>query len=252
MSKATVTTDFPIGLKLKQLYELQLIDSEIDQVHIVKGELPVAVSDLEDEIVGLTTRITKLEGSTSDMDKDLINHKVNIKAAEDNIKKYEKQLNGVKNNREYDALNKEINLQRLEIQLSEKKIKEIAEQIKLKKVTLDGVKERLEVKQKEVVDKKEELNKIIEKTEKEEATLVKKSDKFKKVLEPRLLTAYNNIRQRYRNGLAVVTVKRNACGGCFNQIPPQVQLEIGLRKKIIACEQCGRVLVDDQIQEVEG
>ncbi|MBK6544983.1 MAG: hypothetical protein IPO78_00700 [Saprospiraceae bacterium] len=252
MSKATVNTDLPIALKLKQLYELQIIDSEIDQVHIVKGELPVAVSDLEDEIAGLITRITKLESSIVDMEKDQSNHKVNIKTSEENIKKYEKQLNGVKNNREYDALNKEINLQRLEIQLSEKKMKEMLEQIKLKKTALDGVKERQDLKQKEVQEKKEELSKIIEKTEKEEATLTKKSEKYRKVIESRLLLAYHNIRLRYRNGLAVVTVKRNACGGCFNQIPPQVQLEIGLRKKIIACEHCGRVLVDDQIMEVEG
>lgn len=149
-------------------------------------------------------------------------------------------------------MNKEINLQRLEIQLSEKKIKEMVEQIKLKQASLEGVKERFVGKQKEVEEKREELGKIIEKTEKEEATLSKKSEKFRKVIESRLLIAYNNIRKRYRNGLAVVPIKRNACGGCFNQVPPQVQLEIGLRKKIIACEHCGRVLVDDQIMEVEG
>ncbi len=252
MAKSTSQTDLPIALKLKQLYELQRIDSDIDQLHIIKGELPVVVSDLEDEIAGLNTRITKLESSCQDMDQEMANHKINIKNAEDTIKKYEKQLNSVKNNREYDALSKEINLQRLEIQLSEKKSREVGEQIKLKNATLDGVKERLEAKQKELNEKKEELNKIIEKTEKEEQTLTKKSEKSRKSIETRLLNAYDKIRKRYRNGLAVATVKRNACGGCFNQIPPQVQLEIGLRKKIIACEHCGRVLVDDQIHEVEG
>lgn len=241
-----------VALRLKHLYELQMIDSEIDKLHIIKGELPVTVSDLEDEIAGLETRSTKLEASCADMDKDIANHKMNIKQSEEIIKKYEKQLNSVKNNREYDALNKEINLQRLEIQLSEKKQKEVAEQIKLKKTSLDGLKERLTAKQKELVDKREELNKIIEKTEKEEAVLGKKSDKNRKGIEERLLTAYDKIRTRYRNGLAVVTVQRNACGGCYNQIPPQVQLEIGLRKKIIACEHCGRVLVDEHILEVES
>lgn len=252
MSKNTPQADVPIALKLKQLYELQQIDSEVDKLHIIKGELPVAVSDLEDELAGLNTRIQKLETSITDMDQDIANHKGNIKQSEELIKKYEKQLNSVKNNREYDALNKEINLQRLEIQLSEKKAKEIVEQIKLKKATLDTVNERLGHKQKELEEKKEELGKIIEKTEKEELTLSKKSEKGRKNIEVRLLNAYDKIRHRYRNGLAVVTIKRNACGGCFNQIPPQVQLEIGLRKKIIACEHCGRVLVDDQIMEVES
>lgn len=252
MSKSNNQAELPIALKLKQLYELQQIDSEIDKLHIIKGELPVAVSDLEDEIAGLNTRISKLNSSVADMEQDAANHKVNVKQSEDLIKKYEKQLNTVKNNREYDALNKEINLQRLEIQLSEKKAKEVVEQVKLKKATLDSVKERLDSKQKELEEKKEELNKIIEKTEKEELALGKKSDKNRKGIELRLLNAYDKIRHRYRNGLAVVTIKRNACGGCFNQIPPQVQLEIGLRKKIIACEHCGRVLVDDQIIEVEG
>ncbi len=252
MSKSTSQSELPIALKLKQLFELQQIDSEIDKLHIIKGELPVAVSDLEDEIAGLNTRINKLNSSIADMDQDATNHKVNVKQAEEMIKKYEKQLNTVKNNREYDALNKEINLQRLEIQLSEKKAKEVVEQVKLKKATLDSVVERLDAKQKELEEKKEELNKIIEKTEKEEQAFAKKSEKNRKVIELRLLNAYDKIRKRYRNGLAVVSIKRNACGGCFNQIPPQVQLEIGLRKKIIACEHCGRVLVDDQITEVEG
>ena len=172
--------------------------------------------------------------------------------AEDAIKKYEKQLEGVKNNREYEALGKEINLQRLEIQLSEKKLKEIVDQVKAKKLTLETVEEKVLAKEAELSEKKEELSKILEKTEKEEQTLLNKSDKHRKKIETRLLHAYDTIRRRYRNGLAVVMIKRNACGGCFNQVPPQLQLEIGLRKKIVACEHCGRVLVDDNIQEVES
>ena len=247
----TVSAEISITQKLKQLYELQLIDSEVDSIQIVKGELPMVVSDLEDEIGGLSTRVHKLEGNIAEMDKDHNSHKINIKQSEDNIKKYEKQLDSVKNNREFDALNKEINLQRLEIQLSEKKMKESAEQAKAKKLTLDAIVEKQTTRQKDLEEKKTELDKIIEKTDKEETTLIAKSDKYRKKIEVRLLHAYDTIRKRYRNGLAVVMVKRSACGGCFNQIPPQVQLEIGLRKKIIACEHCGRVLVDDLIQEVE-
>lgn len=251
MAKTNSVSEISISQKLKQLFELQIIDSEVDQIHIVKGELPMVVSDLEDEIAGLSTRVLKLEGNVSEMDKEHSSHKVNIKQSEDNIKKYEKQLDTVKNNREFEALNKEINLQRLEIQLSEKKMKEAGEAVKNKKVTLDALKEKLTAKQKELEEKKGELTKIIEKTEKEEKTLTAKSDKARKIIETRLLSAYDNIRKRYRNGLAVVMVRRNACGGCFNQIPPQMQLEIALRKKIIACEHCGRVLVDDLIQSAE-
>lgn len=252
MAKTTTVSDIPIGVRLKQLYELQMIDSEIDQIKVVKGELPMIVSDLEDEIMGLNTRVSKLQDTITDMEKESSVHKINIKQSEDAIKKYEKQLDGVKNNREYDALNKEINLQRLEIQLSEKKMREFVDQVKAKKVTLDSVKERQVAKQAELEEKKLELAKIIEKTDKDESTLTIKSDKCRKKIETRLLHAYDTIRKRYRNGLAIVMVKRSACGGCFNQIPPQVQLEIAMHKKIIACEHCGRVLVDDLIQEVEA
>ena len=240
MAKTIPVSEIPIGVKLKQLFELQIIDSEVDQIKVLKGELPMVVSDLEDEISGLAVKVGKLQSSVTESEKEASAHKSNIKAAEDAIKKYEKQLDGVKNNREYDALTKEINLQRLEIQLSEKKM-----------LTLDAIVEKQTTRQKDLEEKKTELDKIIEKTDKEETTLIAKSDKYRKKIEVRLLHAYDTIRKRYRNGLAVVMVKRSACGGCFNQIPPQVQLEIGLRKKIIACEHCGRVLVDDLIQEVE-
>ncbi|NOT36816.1 MAG: hypothetical protein HOP11_05520 [Saprospiraceae bacterium] len=251
MAKATVETEIPISLKLRTLYELQLIDSEIDKIKVLKGELPMIVSDLEDEISGLSIRESKLQTAISDLEKEAGNFKTSVKTAEDSIKKYEKQLDGVKNNREYDALSKEINMQRLEIQLLDKRKKEVDEQVKTKKTSLDGIKDRLKAKQTEMDEKKAELEKIIEKTDKEESTLKNKSEKGRKKIEARLLHAYDTIRKRYRNGLAVVTVKRNACGGCFNQIPPQVQLEIGLNKKIVACEHCGRVLVDELILSVE-
>lgn len=235
--------------KLKKLYELQLIDSELDEIAIMKGELPMEVSDLEDEIAGLTTRVTRLENNIGDMDKEVNRHNENIKNSTALIERYEKQMDNVKNNREYDALSKELELQRLEIQLSEKKIREARVLIENKKETLDAAKERLDSKNKDLETKKVELEKIIEKTEKEEEKLKRKSEKAKKSVEPRLVKSYDKVRTAYRNGLAVVTVQRDSCGGCFNQIPPQVQLEINMRKKIIACEHCGRILVDDHILE---
>lgn len=251
MAKAVLNPDIPISTKLKQLYELQLIDSEIDKIKVLKGELPMIVNDLEDEISGMNIRMNKLEGTISELEKEAGNFKTSVKTAEDTIKKYEKQLDGVKNNREFDALTKEINMQRLEIQLFEKRKKEVDDQIKAKKLNLDSIKDKLKAKQTEMEEKKAELAKIIEKTDKEESALKVKSDKNRKKIEVRLLHAYDTIRARYRNGLSVVTVKRNACGGCFNQIPPQIQLEIGLNKKIIACEHCGRVLVDELIMSME-
>ncbi len=233
--------------KLKELYNLQQIDSQIDQFAILKGELPMEVSDLEDEIIGLETRINKLSNNVGDLEGDMNRHKMNIKEAETLIAKYEKQMDNVKNNREYDALSKELELQRLEIQLSEKKMKEVSGYIAAKQETLKIAQERLTGKQDELKIKKVELEEIIEKTDKEEQKLIKKSEKTKKNIEERLLKAYTKIRGAYRNGLAVVTVERNSCGGCFNKIPPQVQLEISMMKKIIACEHCGRVIVDDTV-----
>ena len=251
MAKTTTTTDLSVAEKLKQLYELQLIDSEIDQIGILKGELPIEVSDLEDEIAGLETRKNRLSNNIENMEADVAKHKNNIKEAEALIQKYEKQMENVKNNREYDALSKELEMQRLEIQLSEKRSRESALQIGTKKETLKTAEDRLKQKQKDLKDKKVELEKIIEKTIKEEEKLKKQSAKAQKRIEDRLITAYFKIRSTYRNGLAVATVQRDSCGGCFNKIPPQVQLEIGTRKKIIVCEHCGRVLVDENILEAE-
>lgn len=242
--------ELTIAEKLKRLYELQLIDSEIDEIGILKGELPMEVRDLEDEIAGLQTRVNRLTTNVSDMQSDISRHTANMKEAETLIARYEKQMDNVKNNREYDALQKEIELQRLEIQLSEKKSREVGALVGNKEETLNAAEERLAQKQKDLEVKKVELEKIIVKTEKEEEKLKKKSEKARKDIEDRLLKAYTKVRTSYRNGLGVVTVARDACGGCFNQIPPQVQLEISLRKKILACEHCGRVLVDDKIMEV--
>lgn len=248
---ATKEKELTVAQKLKNLYDLQAIDSKIDQISVLKGELPIEVSDLEDEIVGLETRVAKLTGSADEQKEIISKHDANIKEAEALIKKYDKQLKSVKNNREYDALTKELEMQKLEIQLSEKRSREATANIDSKKDALDSTKEKLKSTKKNLDEKKVELSKILEKTEKEEASLKRKSEKAKKVIEDRLLKGYEKIRESYRNGLAVVHVARRACGGCFNQIPPQLQLEITQRKKIIVCEHCGRVLVDDDIENVK-
>lgn len=235
--------------KLRDLYSLQQIDSQVDEIQILKGELPMEVSDLEDEMIGLETRVNRLESQLQDLRQDIVRHQNNIKEAEALIIRYEQQMDNVKNNREFDALTKEIELQRLEIQLSQKKINQASKDILAKDETLVAAKERMHSKAAELEAKKVELQQIIEKTEKEETELSKKSDKARKLIEDRLLRAYDKTRKSYRNGLAVVTISRNACGGCFNTIPPQQQLEIAQRKKIIACEHCGRVLVDELIAE---
>ncbi|GJM31535.1 MAG: hypothetical protein DHS20C18_05360 [Saprospiraceae bacterium] len=239
--------ELTVGEKLKKLYELQLIDSQISEIEVLKGELPIEVSDLEDEIVGLETRLTRLETAVKEIEAEESRHHVNIKEAEALILRYEAQMDNVKNNREYDALTKEIEMQRLEIQLSNKKNRQTKIDLENKQKTLDATRERLEAKNKALAAKKVELEKIIVKTEKEEDKLRKQSEKAKKKIEDRLLKSYDKVRTSYRNGLAVVKVERNSCGGCFNKIPPQLQLEIAQRKKIIACEHCGRILVDDYI-----
>jgi uncharacterized protein len=240
-----------ISEKLKSLYELQQVDSQLDEILVLKGELPVEVSDLEDEIAGIETRIQKINASVKELEAEIARYNNNIKESEALIQKYNKQLDSVKNNREFDALNKEIELQKLEIQLSEKKIRETRANINMKLDSLQNSEEKKEEKVKVLDVKKVELAKIQEKTEKDEEKLLKQVDKSRKKIEDRLLAAYDKIRSSYRNGLAVVTVERDACGGCYNQIPPQLQLEITLSKKIIACEHCGRVLVDAAVIQNE-
>ena len=232
--------------KLVQLSKLQKIDSKLDEIKIMKGELPMEVSDLEDDIAGLTTREKKLADTVHDLDHEIAQHKNNIKESEALIVRYKQQLDNVKNNREYDALNKEIDYQNLEIQLSEKKInKSIAEKAS-KEESLKTISDKIAIRTKDLEAKKAELAGIIEKTEKEEEKLIKESDKARKDIEARLLKAYDKIRSSYRNGLAVVPIARESCGGCFNKIPPQIQIEIGVMKNIIACEHCGRILIDEQ------
>lgn len=249
--------ELTVAEKLKNMFELQLIDSQIDEIQILKGELPIEVSDLEDDIAGLETRIKRLENQVNDLEDEVSKHMANINEANTLIERYEKQMDNVKNNREYDALTKEIEMQRLEIQLSNKKIKGTREEVMKKDETLKATQDRLASKQADLKTKKVELEQIIEKTDKDEKKLSALSGAAREKVEDRLIRAYDKIRTSYRNGLAVVTVERDACGGCFNQIPPQMQLEIAQRKKIIACEHCGRILVDDSLvdeikEKVEG
>jgi predicted nucleic acid-binding Zn-ribbon protein len=233
--------------KLKALYELQTIHTKIDRIRQVRGELPMEVADLEDDVAGLETRIQKIKAELDDVEDEIVTRKNLIKEAQANIKKYETQLNEVKNNREYDAISKEIEIQGLDIQVSEKKIREYGFEITSKTQIYEKALADLDARKSDLDAKKEELGTITAETEKEETELVNQSEKATENIEERLLTAYNRLRQNAKNGLAVVTIQRDSCSGCFNQIPPQRQSDIRQRKKIIVCEHCGRILVDEQM-----
>ena len=247
--KKSITKEFSIEDKLLALHQLQTIDSEIDKIRTVRGELPLEVQDLEDDLKGLETRIDKIDTDLEDKEKFVSSRKLAIKEAEELVKKYNKQLGSIKNNREYDSLSKEIEFQNLEIELANKKINDTIAKIeflnKTKETATEQYKERKEI----FEEKKEELDNIVSETEKEEKSLLKKSTQAEKVVDDRLLSAYKRIRKNSRNGLAVVSVERDACGGCFSKIPPQRQLDIKAHKKIIVCEHCGRILIDSQMFE---
>ena len=248
MEKAkTYEHEISIEDKLRALFRLQLVDSEIDKIKILRGELPLEVQDLEDEVAGLETRLGNLREEVMNLDKSVAQKNNEIVQSEALIKKYAEQQNNVRNNREYDSLSKEIEYQNLEIELYNKKIREFNIQIDEKKLVIADSEAALNEKKADLANKQGELEEIIADTQKEEEGLYNKSEKIQEVIEERLLTAYKRIRSNARNGLAVVTVQRDACGGCFNQIPPQRQLDIKSRKKIIVCEYCGRILVDDEI-----
>jgi predicted nucleic acid-binding Zn-ribbon protein len=233
--------------KLKALYELQTIHTKIDKIRQVRGELPMEVADLEDDVAGLETRIQKIKAELDDLEDDIVTRKNLIKDAQANIKKYETQLNEVKNNREYDAISKEIEIQGLDIQVSEKKIREFGFDITSRTQIYEKALADLEARKSDLDAKKAELGTITAETEKEEGELSGQAEKATKNIDERLLIAYNRLRQNAKNGLAVVTIQRDSCSGCFNQIPPQRQSDIRQRKKIIVCEHCGRILVDEQM-----
>ena len=244
--------ELTIEEKLQHLYELQRIDTEIDKIRTLRGELPLEVQDLEDELAGLETRLENLKTEISEAEKSVSQKKLEISKSEELIKKYSEQLDNVRNNREYDALSKEIEFQKLEIELQQKRIREALKTKSEKEEALEISSQQYEEKKADLEAKKAELDDIIAETHKDEEDLIKKSEQLSQNIEERLLTAYKRIRANARNGLAVVTVDRDACGGCFNNIPPQRQLDIRSRKKIIVCEYCGRILIDKYICDYDG
>ncbi|HET9745533.1 MAG TPA: C4-type zinc ribbon domain-containing protein [Chitinophagaceae bacterium] len=239
--------EYSVQEKLTSLVSLQKIDSKLDELKVLKGELPMEVADLEDEIQGLHSRQTRIEEEINGITEFIEQKKEAIKESQALVKKYEKQSNNVKNNREFEAINKEIEMQQLEVKLAEKHIKDATDEIAEKAVLLEKAKKTIATKEGILNTKKEELEKIIASTEKEEKHFNKLAAEAKDSVDPRLLASYNKIRDSYRNGLAVVQVERDACGGCFYAIPPQKQSEIRQHKKIMVCENCGRVLVDNDL-----
>ena len=242
--------DFSVEEKLTSLVRLQKVDCKLDEIQILKGELPIEVKDLEDEIEGLHARQTRVEEEINGIQEFIAQKKEGIKEAEALIKKYEKQSDNVKNNREFEAINKEMEMQALEVKLCEKHIKDATEEIAEKAKQLETAKKAVATKENNLSGKKGELEKIIAETEKEEKHYNKDAAEARSHVDERLLMSYDRIRKNYRNGLAVVPVERDSCGGCFHAIPPQKQSEIKLRKKVMVCENCGRILVDDDLNNL--
>ena len=244
-------TDLTVEERLKTLYQLQTTLSGIDEKRALRGELPLEVQDLEDEIEGLTTRIEKIQNEVKEFEQAVTMKKGEIETAKASVERYKQQLNDVKNNREYDTLSKEIEFQSLEIELCNKKIKEASYKIEEKKGELAQNQEVIEDRQQALEVKKSELEEIMEETRAEEEKLKQKVKELEAKIEPRLLTSFKRIRKNARNGLGIVYVQRDACGGCFNKIPPQRQLDIKMHKKIIVCEYCGRILIDPELAGVK-
>ncbi|MFO8054455.1 MAG: C4-type zinc ribbon domain-containing protein [Bacteroidales bacterium] len=249
-SSKSENREVTIENKLIALYSLQKIDSKIDSIRLIRGELPLEVQDLEDEITGLKTRIENYKSEYEEIEKSIEERKLAIKASKELIKKYEEQQMSVRNNREYDSITKELEYQNLEIQLNEKKIKEMGEELEQKGKAIEAAREILQEREAALKEKKEELDSIVQETENEEKKLREMAGEHETLIEERILSAYKRIRNNARNGLAVVKIERGSCGGCFNKIPPQRQLDIKMHKKIIVCEYCGRILVDEGIEEM--
>lgn len=239
--------EFSVEEKLTSLVTLQKIESKLDELRILKGELPMEVADLEDEIQGFHARQVRIEEEINGVTEFIEQRKEAIKESEALVKKYEKQSNDVKNNREFEAINKEVEMQQLEVKLAEKHIKDATEEIAEKAVLLEKAKKNIVAKESILTTKKSELEKIIVANEKEEKHFNKLKVDANEHVDERLRASYEKIRSSYRNGLAVVAVERDACGGCFNAIPPQKQSEIKQHKKVMICENCGRILVDEEL-----
>ena len=249
--KATEVKEISVEERLIALYELQKVVSEIDKIKTLRGELPLEVQDLEDEIAGLQTRIDKYNTDIVDMDKAIEAEKIKIEESRAKIAKNTEQQNNVRNNREFDALSKEVEFQTLEIELSEKHIREYSADVKIKREEVEVANNQCAERQFDLTQKKAELDEIVAETRQEEERLREKAKELETLIDPRLFTAFKRIRKNARNGLAVVSVERDACGGCFNKIPPQRQMDIRMRKKIIVCEYCGRILVDKELAGAE-
>ena len=244
-------TDLSVEERLKTLYQLQTTLSEMDEKRALRGELPLEVEDLEDEIAGLTTRIEKIQNDIDEYQRAVAQKKGEIETAKASVERYKSQLNDVKNNREYDTLSKEIEFQTLEIELCNKKIKEANYKVEEKKAELEQNQTIIEDRRQALDMKKAELDEIMEETRAEEEKLKAKVKELEVKIEPRLLTSFKRIRKNARNGLGIVYVQRDACGGCFNKIPPQRQLDIKMHKKVIVCEYCGRILIDPELAGVK-
>lgn len=251
ISSMAKKNEISVEEKLRSLFDLQIIDSRIDEIRNVRGELPLEVEDLENEIAGMDDKLQNLTAELDDFDLDIKENKNTIESANDLIAKYADKLKNVRNNREYNSIVKEEEYQQLEIQLAEKKIKELKVKIEQKKETISILNEQLDVKKNHLTAKKSELDEIMQETEKEETHLLAQSEKFESKIDERLITAYKRIRGRVKNGLAIVPIERGASGGSYFTIPPQVQMEIASRNKIITDEYSGRILVDSELAEEE-
>ena len=251
MSTRKESVEMPVEERLKTLFQLQTALSQIDQQRALRGELPLEVQDLEDEIEGLNTRIENIRNDVKELESAITNKKGDIANAQASVERYKQQLDMVKNNREYDTLSKEIEFQTLEIELCQKKIREAQAAIIEKKEELKNNQEVIEERRQDLDLKRTELDEIMDETRAEEDRLKDKAHQLELKIEPRLLTSFKRIRKGARNGLGIVYVQRDACGGCFNKIPPQRQLDIRMRKKIIVCEYCGRIMIDPELAGVE-
>ena len=243
--------EMTVEQKLQALYELQTTLTAIDEKRALRGELPLEVQDLEDEIAGLDTRIEKIDTEIKEFQSAITLKKGEVQEAQANLERYNNQLNEVRNNREYDALSKQIDYERLEVELCNKKIKEATDQIAFRMNDLEIAKSEREERQKDLDEKKGELEDILAETREEETMLKERAKDLETKIEPRLLSSFKRIRKSARNGLGIVYVQRDACGGCFNKIPPQRQLDIKMHKKIIVCEYCGRILIDPELAGVK-
>jgi predicted nucleic acid-binding Zn-ribbon protein len=249
--KTSIEKEYTVEDKLATLYQLQSMLTEIDKIKTLRGELPLEVQDLEDEIAGLETRLNNYLAEIKVYEDSVIAQRNKIQDATALIEKYKTQSDNVRNNREFDNLSKEIEFQGLEIEFSEKKIREFGDSIATKKTEITHLAENLEGRKADLIQKRGELEEIVSETKQEEEKLREKAKKLETTIESRLLTAFKRIRKGARNGLAIVYIQRDACGGCFNKIPPQKQMDIKLRKKIIVCEYCGRIMIDPELAGVE-